>query len=258
MRRSALFRFCCLPVIALTILSLVAPPIVQARERQITCESANYRYTYCRVYTGGSARLVHKLSDRPCIEGNTWGYDSRGIWVDKGCRATFVVDEQSYRGWDRSRSRDYDDRYPNRSRDFDDRYPNRSSSHADDDNSLGTALGVAAGAALLGALLAGAGGGDAAKDTNTTYDQRHRPAIPQWAIGTFRGYDPLSNSEVELTIMPSGDAYALENGRRLNGFFDGRTLSVANASYQVEASRNGLITTPQGDWRNQIHYFRVR
>lgn len=247
MRRSALFRFCCLPVIALTILSLIAPPIVQARERRITCESANYRYTYCRVYTGGSARLVHKLSDRPCTEGNTWGYDSRGIWVDKGCRATFVVDEQSSRGWDRSRSRGYDDRYPN-----------RSSSHEEDDNSMGTALGVAAGAVLLGALLAGAGGGDAAKDTNATYDQRHRPAIPQWAIGTFRGYDPLSNSEVELTIMPSGDAYALENGRRLNGSFDGRTLSVANTRYQVDASRNGLITIPQGDRHNQIHYFRVR
>jgi hypothetical protein len=56
----------------------------------MSCESRNFERNYCS--TGeriASARLVHQRSRSACDQGRTWGYDSRGIWVTKGCSAEF-------------------------------------------------------------------------------------------------------------------------------------------------------------------------
>ncbi len=58
----------------------------------IRCESQGYRYTYCNVSDRVTdVRLTRQLSDKDCIEGVTWGYDRGGVWVDRGCRADFLV-----------------------------------------------------------------------------------------------------------------------------------------------------------------------
>jgi len=69
----------------------------------ITCASDDGRRSFCEADTRGGVRLARQLSDSPCREGNTWGYDERGIWVDRGCRAEFEVSgrrfEQSGQAW---------------------------------------------------------------------------------------------------------------------------------------------------------------
>jgi hypothetical protein len=35
--------------------------------------------------------MTRQRSDASCIQGQTWGYDRSGIWVDRGCRAEFVT-----------------------------------------------------------------------------------------------------------------------------------------------------------------------
>ena len=56
----------------------------------VRCESRDYRENTCA--TGGrSARLARQISRAACIEGETWGYTRRGIWVDQGCAADFEV-----------------------------------------------------------------------------------------------------------------------------------------------------------------------
>ena len=57
----------------------------------ITCSSDNGGRNYCNVNTSGGVRLVQQRSGSPCTQGQTWGWDNRGIWVDRGCRADFVV-----------------------------------------------------------------------------------------------------------------------------------------------------------------------
>ncbi len=57
----------------------------------IRCSSDDERRHTCPADTGGGVRLVRQISGSPCVEGRTWGYDSRGIWVDRGCRAEFEV-----------------------------------------------------------------------------------------------------------------------------------------------------------------------
>jgi hypothetical protein len=59
--------------------------------RPFTCASESGQRVYCEVDTRGGVRLLRQTSDAPCQEGSTWGYDERGIWVDRGCRAEFDV-----------------------------------------------------------------------------------------------------------------------------------------------------------------------
>ena len=58
---------------------------------RITCSSDNGQRVYCSADTRRGVQLVNQRSGSPCVQGRTWGYDNRGIWVDRGCRAEFVV-----------------------------------------------------------------------------------------------------------------------------------------------------------------------
>jgi hypothetical protein len=57
----------------------------------VTCSSDNMRRNYCQAEVRGGVRLVRQLSQAPCRQNYSWGYDRRGIWVDRGCRADFEV-----------------------------------------------------------------------------------------------------------------------------------------------------------------------
>ena len=60
--------------------------------RDLVCESEDYRYRYCPADTRRGVRLSDELSKRNCVFQKSWGYDSRGVWVDRGCRARFSLD----------------------------------------------------------------------------------------------------------------------------------------------------------------------
>ncbi|WP_448579508.1 DUF3011 domain-containing protein [Thermaurantiacus sp.] len=68
-------------------ISLTTPGLAQS----ILCESVRGRENYCPVNTQGGVYLQSQLSRDPCYQGETWGYDRRGIWVSGGCRAWFEV-----------------------------------------------------------------------------------------------------------------------------------------------------------------------
>lgn len=78
--------------------------------QQITCDSYDNRPQYCPADTRAGVRLVRQYSKAPCQEGVSWGYDYRGIWVSRGCRAMFVTNDRGYDpgpSWDRG---GYEDR----------------------------------------------------------------------------------------------------------------------------------------------------
>lgn len=56
----------------------------------VRCESKDNRTQYCAMDTRGGVRLSRQLSDSACIQGRSWGFDGRGVWVSQGCRAEFV------------------------------------------------------------------------------------------------------------------------------------------------------------------------
>lgn len=90
---------------ALTLICLFNPARAAAQYNQsgniITCESHHGRIQYCPVNDPHSVVvLVEKFGDAPCVRGETWGNDGRGIWVDRGCKARFRVDPPgSGPGW---------------------------------------------------------------------------------------------------------------------------------------------------------------
>ncbi|HZH44571.1 MAG TPA: DUF3011 domain-containing protein [Lysobacter sp.] len=57
----------------------------------VRCESRDGRWMHCDANTRGGVRLLRQLSSSRCIEGQTWGYDRRGVWVAGGCRADFRI-----------------------------------------------------------------------------------------------------------------------------------------------------------------------
>src|SRR5258708_4363279 len=63
----------------------------QGQGQVITCSSDDGRRNYCNVDTHRGVRLNRQISGSPCVENQTWGVDNRGLWVDRGCRAEFVV-----------------------------------------------------------------------------------------------------------------------------------------------------------------------
>lgn len=56
----------------------------------IRCESNDGRVRECAT-GGGRVVLERQHSRSACIEGRSWGYGRRGIWVSQGCRADFRV-----------------------------------------------------------------------------------------------------------------------------------------------------------------------
>lgn len=114
-----------------TVLTVLVPGIAKADhydrgyrdyDNRLICESHEGRTRYCPADIRGGARLVYQRSRSACIEGRSWGWDRRGVWVSRGCRAEFVVFGRAY-----GRDRDWDDRY-DRDRygdGYDDRYEDR-------------------------------------------------------------------------------------------------------------------------------------
>ena len=57
----------------------------------ITCSSNDGRRNWCDTGGRRNIQLSRQISGSACVQGQTWGVDNRGLWVDKGCRAEFRV-----------------------------------------------------------------------------------------------------------------------------------------------------------------------
>ena len=60
-------------------------------QQRITCSSDDGRRNWCNVGPSRDIRLIRQISGSACVRDRTWGVDRRGLWVDRGCRAEFVV-----------------------------------------------------------------------------------------------------------------------------------------------------------------------
>src|SRR5690349_16432517 len=58
------------------------------RPSTIACSSDNGQRRYCKADTSRGVRLIRQVQGDGCRT-VTWGYDTRGVWVDRGCQAEF-------------------------------------------------------------------------------------------------------------------------------------------------------------------------
>ncbi len=61
-------------------------------ESVISCSSDDMRRHFCGAdVRGARVNVLRQHSDAACREGYSWGTTRQGIWVDRGCRAEFIV-----------------------------------------------------------------------------------------------------------------------------------------------------------------------
>lgn len=70
------------------------PPPPYYGSQYVLCESIGEHYNECffNPYNVYNIVLVQQHSSAPCIEGRSYGYYYDRIWVNLGCRATFLVE----------------------------------------------------------------------------------------------------------------------------------------------------------------------
>jgi len=57
----------------------------------VTCSSDDGRRRLCPADTSRGVIIAREFGRGRCIQGQTWGMDRSGIWVDRGCGADFRV-----------------------------------------------------------------------------------------------------------------------------------------------------------------------
>lgn len=61
---------------------------------RLLCESSGGR-RFCAADTSFGVSIARTFGDRECVKGRSWGYGDRGVWVDRGCRAEFLLGRES-------------------------------------------------------------------------------------------------------------------------------------------------------------------
>ena len=63
-------------------------------EKSVSCSSDDGHRRECAAdLRGYTVRDIDQSSRTDCVVGRNWGYNDRGVWVDDGCRATFMFDK---------------------------------------------------------------------------------------------------------------------------------------------------------------------
>ncbi|HVH13930.1 MAG TPA: DUF3011 domain-containing protein [Longimicrobium sp.] len=69
----------------------MAPGDAQAQQT-VKCQSRHHQQETCAADTRGGAYIARQISRAACVFDESWGYNRMGIWVNRGCRAEFLVD----------------------------------------------------------------------------------------------------------------------------------------------------------------------
>ena len=211
----------CQWTVAVLAVALALPGAALA-DKRVRCESHGFRHATCGIPDHGYVRLDRQLSDARCVQGRTWDYNHREIWVDDGCAAEFVVETRS-----------------------------GSAKHEG-----AKAVAAVAAIALLGAVLSNAEHPQHHQHDDDHGRSGHTSHVPSWLVGDFRGHNDRAGKEVLMTVEKDGRVRAKVDGHRLTGYVNDRRLYVGDAIFELERTGDGFNTVQVGDWNNRVHYRR--
>jgi hypothetical protein len=216
-------RHLALPAVAvgLGLLLSTSSPMAYA-DTIVRCASEGYRYHACRLPDHGFVRLHRQLSSTACAQGRNWDFNAREVWVDDGCAAEFLVEPR----------------------------------HHGSGSDAGKAAAAIAAIAILGAVASQASRKDEPHYSEKYQRGGHSSHVPEWMIGTFRGYNPQHRTDVEMRISEDGRMSALTQGHDLRGYVNDRRLYVGDAIFEIERTGDGFQTVQVGDWGNRVRYVR--
>jgi len=217
-------------IASVVLLSASTFPQFAVADQTVKCESEHYKYTTCSIPDYGYVRLDRKTSKAACIQGRTWDYDRRHIWVDDGCAGVFVVETRHH-------TDDHDDH-----------------------------KGEAAVAAVAGLAILAAAAAVSDKDNDDDYDDRyssdtyhhggHSSYVPGWMRGSFKGYNSSAHKYVYLDISSDGRVRADVAGLNVQGYVNDEKLYMGDLVFDIERAGSGFNTIERGNHRNSVHYIR--
>jgi len=227
-------------------LAVLAPSTASA-DYTVRCASDDHRHRTCRLSEPGYVTVERQVSGAKCVQGRTWDFDRREIWVDGGCEADFRVETH---GWSRSGSYSNSYTYSGSS---------GSSGSSGKSNAAAVAVGAVAAVAILGALVNNSNHQDDYKYRDENYyGPRHTSYVPGWMVGTFRGYNPMYGADVQMTVQPDGRVTADANGQVVNGYINSEELHVGPYIFNIDKTYEGFVTSQKGDRHNEVRYRKVR
>lgn len=193
-----------------------------ADSREVVCESNHNNRSYCHTGRHGDVRLMKQIGWSACEEGQSWGTESEGIWVDNGCRAKFWVDDEDH--------------------------------HKKKDHTGAIVAGVA-GAALLGALLLGASSRSGSDDAgNTQQDSLSDNGL----AGEYEGFDSHEHVDVSLKVHNDGKVTAISGTHRSEGRLSNGLVTFSGGhEYRIEKTKRGVRLFNTHDSRNVVDMFRL-
>lgn len=219
-------------------------PSPATANQTITCESRHQEYNTCRIQSHGYVRLKRQTSNAACIQGRSWDYDKRHIWVDGNCKGIFEVETRHY----------YDDDYYDH---------NNKNNHSSSDT--GKVVAAAAAVAIIAGIAAAASKNknkeevviqDRYADDNY-YGSRHSSYVPRWMVGDFEGYNTHEKEQIDMTITDDGRMTAYVKGIRLLGYVNDDKLFIGDSEFYIKNTGNGFTTTQVGHYNNVVQYTRT-
>jgi hypothetical protein len=210
-----------------------APAVVEAQQRTIRCESSGNRQNFCRANTGGRATLVRELSRRRCTQWRTWGFERGGVWVRDGCRGDFRVGVSGGSGGGV--------------------VVRGGGSGAGTAAVVGAAVGAGVMAAILGNRSSGGNAPAPAPPPPAPSPQLRTP--PSWLVGSFRGFDPRDNIELDITVTAQGDIAGTADAQKIGGAVTDGGIRIGVAEFTIAQEAWGFTATMR-DSSNTLIYFR--
>ncbi|HUU32547.1 MAG TPA: DUF3011 domain-containing protein [Vicinamibacterales bacterium] len=193
--------------LAILICATLLPAWPAAAQETLRCESRNHRYQYCGADTDNQVRLSRQISTIRCRQGDNWGYDRRGVWVDRGCQAEFRVGKGGGAGKD-----------------------------------VAVAGALIAGVAIAAAIAA---------------NRDRQGEVSSWAVGNFRAYDALEDSDVDIDVAPGGAVDGHAGGARFTGRLESTRLELGRYRFRVTRSGNGFLATDESDAGHRLVFRRA-
>ena len=108
-------------------------------------------------------------------------------------------------------------------------------------------------AAAVGAALVGLAA--LAAIANSKHSQA-QDEVASWAVGSFRGYDEVEGTDVQLTILPGGSLNGRAGRNDFTGTLTGSRLEAGRHVFRIEPSGNGFVATDERDARHRVVFQR--
>jgi ribosomal protein L37AE/L43A len=239
----------------------------------LTCESLDGQYKYCRAATANNVRLTRQLSQKACVEEQSWGYDDAGIWVAGGCRAEFAFGAATPAAAATGAVSSSTVTCESAGGQY--KYcPLRGAYNLRLEQQLSTTAcveGQSWGGNDRGVWVSdGCRAVFAYESRSEAWQQANSSeygavtggsdtgTVPGWLIGTFNGYNPLYDAGMQIIIGGDGKVSAHVSGARLSGRYEAGKLVVGGVEYTVRREQDGFRTIQDNAPGNQVIYTPIR